>query len=235
MKLSKIKALFATTLLGIGMVATTALAADLGPNQDEDTYPKTPGYTYTVAGDVDSIDVTATFVGTNDTVSYNDWCGSAIKVTGADGSVTWYGFGGKEVGWNASVEEEDAGEVPAAGGDDFFVIDSATGTGSFSVPVSGAGTTVAFYDLCWCQAENVENTHWTIEVSGDAEAPAVDATEAPADDATEAPAAEDGADATEAPATDNKPATGDSAPIAMVVVVMAAAATALVVMKKKEA
>jgi hypothetical protein len=238
MKLSKIKALFATTVLGVGMVATTALAADVTYVAQPDEFPIPASTSYTVAADATEVEVTVAYT-TN--VEYNDWCGNALKVTDTDGTVTYYGFGGAQVSWNASLEEDGDEVVPAAGSDAFFTLDG--GNGTFTIPVAGAGTVIDVYDLCWDSVPDA--THYTIdfveagisEDAADDTAAADDATEADdtaaADDATEAEATE-APTTTEAP-TDTATATGDTAPIAMVVVLMAAAASAIVVMKKREA
>ena len=130
----------------------------------EKSFPVVPSAAFTVMDEnVKSVSVDVSFTGA---VAFNDWCGQALVVaTPLDGSYKVYGFGGKQVGWNASINEDGDKVVPMAGEDGYFTLED-DGTGSFMVPVKN-GDIIIIYDFCYSDnAEDLAVDHMEISLTG---------------------------------------------------------------------
>ena len=137
----------------------------LEPVESETEYPIVPGYEYTVQND----DTTALKVDVAylDKVAYNSYCGNAVVVNEGGGVFRYYGFGGKDVTWNASLYAKDDEVVTAYSSADYFELDE-NGIGTFVIPVK-KGDIVSFYDLCWLDEEYNDLPHMVGAVTETAE------------------------------------------------------------------
>lgn len=163
----------------------------------------TPGYTYTVNGDITELTATVTILDfvydeaswkdgdIKDGQGWNDWCGQFIIVTAPDGTVHYHDWGGASVTWGIDFDKDDVADTEGNNwGSTTWLGEVAAGqTVDLVVPVYGAGTVVEFYVNSW---DTYLGVQYTLEVSGDTEAPAVEETPAVEEPAVEdAPAVED--------------------------------------------
>ena len=195
--------------------------------------------------------------------AWNDWCGSAVKVTDADG-VKYYAFGGAQVTWNNDVDKDGTDDIIGGVNGDQWLGTVANRAITLDVPVNGDFTIdiiTMWYDSYAGNTYTVKTA--TADGTGAAAAPAaVEETTAPA--AEEAPEAEEAEDEdvdvdvepeeeeeeaepvaeTEAPAVEEAPApavenataapaTGNTA-AASIVAVMAVAGVAAIAAKKRK-
>lgn len=196
--------------------------------------PSTPGYTYTVNGDITELTATVTILDfvydeaswkdgvISDGAGWNDWCGQFIIVTAPDGTVHYHDWGGASVTWGVDFDKDDVADTEGNNwGSTTWLAEVAAGqTVDIVVPVYGAGTVVEFFVNSW---DNYLGVQYTLEVSGDTEAPAVEETPAVEEPAVEdAPAVEDTAAVEES--KEEKPAdTGLALAVVPAVLAMAVA------------
>lgn len=218
----------------------------------------TPSVTITSADfgatDIKSVAIDIAIAPNADGFEWNDWCGSAVKVTDADG-VKYYAFGGAQVTWNNDVDDDGTDDVIGGVNGDQWLGTVSNGAITLNVPVNGDFT----IDIITMWYDSYAGTTYTVKTAtadGAAVAAAPVAEEAPEaeeaededvdvdveeeEEETEAePVAEEPAPAVEeapAPAVENAtaaPATGNTA-VATVVAVMAVAGAAAIVSKKRK-
>lgn len=166
-----------------------------------------PAYTYTVNGDITELTATVTPVdfvydeaswqdgAINDGAGWNDWCGQIIKVTAPDGTVHYHDWGGAAVTWTVDVDGDGTADTEGNnwGSASWLAEVGAGQTVDFVIPVYGAGTVVDFIVGSW---SNYFGVQYTLELTGDTEAPAVE----------ETPAVEEEPAVEETPAVEDTPA-----------------------------
>ena len=179
---------------------------------------KTPSYTYTVTGEVDTITASiTTCYEEGASASWNEWCGEVVVVTAPDGTVHYYDWGGASVNWPVDVDGDGTDDVFGNMSDSWLgeVVD---GSVELTIPVYGPGTTIGFIVNSW---DTYTGNQFEITLTGDKAAPVVE--EAPAEDTTtEAPAEDD--TTTEAPADEEPADTGLALAVVPAIVALAAVA-----------
>ena len=77
------------------------------------TDKKTPSYTYTVKGDIDTlkVDVALSADAAAAQAGWNDWCSAGVAVKNPDGTVKYYQWGGASVNWSWDVDGDNVGET----------------------------------------------------------------------------------------------------------------------------
>lgn len=149
------------------------------------TGSKAPAYTYTVNGDITELIATVTIVDFStdeadwkdatvpDGYGWNDWCGQIIRVTASDGTVHYHDWGGSQVTWGVDVDGDEVADTEGNNwGSATWLAEVGAGqTVDIVIPVYGAGTVVEFIVNSW---DNFYGTQYTLEISGDTEAPAVE-------------------------------------------------------------
>ena len=70
---------------------------------------KTPSYTYTVKGDIDTlkVDVALSADAAAAGSGWNDWCSAGVAVKNPDGTVKYYQWGGASVAWAWDVDGDE--------------------------------------------------------------------------------------------------------------------------------
>ena len=117
------------------------------------TDKKTPSYTYTVKGDIDTLKVDVAL--SADAVAagsgWNDYCSAGVAVKNPDGTVKYYQWGGASIAWAWDVNGDGVGDtkdgVGTVGADG----------GQISIPVV-KGAVVDFYCLSWDTYNGVQYT-----------------------------------------------------------------------------
>lgn len=155
---------------------------------------QTPSVTITNADfgvtDIKSVKVDIEIAPDAGEFAWNDWCGSAVKVTDADG-VKYYAFGGAQVTWNNDVDKDDTDDIIGGVNGDQWLGTVANRAITLDVPVNGEFT----IDIITMWYDSYEGTTYTVKTAtadgaaAAAPAPAADAAEAEA--APEAEEAED--------------------------------------------
>jgi hypothetical protein len=111
---------------------------------------KTSSYTYTVQGDVSTITADIVYAPDQEdgSFNFNDWCGNGVIVTLADGTKTYYQWGGAQVtwGWDADGDEVDDSLDGVKGSTWLGTVTD--GKATLSIPVA-QGATVDFLTLGW--------------------------------------------------------------------------------------
>ena len=132
----------------------------------------TPSFTYKLGTGAKELKVKVAMTGN---VEWNDWCGAGVAVTAADGSKSYYQWGGAQVswGWDATGDKVDD-SVDGVKGKTWIGTVGATG-GEITVPVSD-NATVEFYCLSWDSNPGVDQYTLTFDAPV-----AADAAETPAD------------------------------------------------------
>ena len=100
---------------------------------------KTAGSTYTVASDCNSVLVDVEYLAADgDAFSYNDWCSNGIAVTHADGSKSYYQWGGAQVswGWDADGDGNEDVSDGVNGKNWAGTVDSTSLRGTLMVPAA---------------------------------------------------------------------------------------------------
>ncbi|MDE7288564.1 MAG: NPXTG-anchored protein [Oscillospiraceae bacterium] len=228
---------------------------------------KTPSVTITNADfgvtDIKSVAIDIAIAPDAGDFNWNDWCGSAVKVTDADG-VKYYAFGGAQVTWNNDVDDDGTDDIiGGVNGDQWLGTVKSDRTVTLNVPVNG-DFTIDIITMWWDSYTGTTYTVKTATADGTAVAAAPAAEETATAAAPEEDAAEDedvdvdevdvdeDTDETEsepvadieaptvdeapAPVVENAtaaPATGNTA-VATVVAVMAVAGAAAIVSKKRK-
>ncbi|MBP5330666.1 MAG: hypothetical protein J6Y89_02315 [Lachnospiraceae bacterium] len=112
---------------------------------------QTPGSTYTVASDCNSVLVDVEYLAADgDAFSYNDWCANGVAVTHPDGSKSYYQWGGAQVswGWDADGDGNEDVSDGVNGKNWAGTIDSTTLRGTLMVP-AGQGDVLDIIALGW--------------------------------------------------------------------------------------
>lgn len=132
----------------------------------------TPSFTYKLGTGAKELKVKVAMTGN---VEWNDWCGAGVAVTAADGTKSYYQWGGAQVswGWDATGDKVDD-SVDGVNGKTWIGTVGATG-GEITVPVSD-NATVEFYCLSWDSKAGVDQYTLTFDAPV-----AADAAETPAD------------------------------------------------------
>ncbi len=100
---------------------------------------KTPGSSYTVESDCNSVLIDVEYLAADgEAFAYNDWCANGIAVTHADGSKSYYQWGGAQVswGWDADGDQNDDSKDGVNGNTWAGTVDSTSLRGMLMVPAS---------------------------------------------------------------------------------------------------
>ncbi|MGF7143856.1 hypothetical protein HNQ56_002286 [Anaerotaenia torta] len=111
-------------------------------------------------------------------VSWNDWCGEAAAVKAGD-TVTYYDFGGAQVGWGTDLTGDDTPDTTGVGTSS-WVGSAENRSLSIVVPVDAEEFSITLYDNCWDTATDIPHLkiNNAIALFGTAEAIAQEPTEA---------------------------------------------------------
>ena len=120
---------------------------------------KTPSYTYTVKGDIDTlkVDVALSADAAAAQAGWNDWCSAGVAVKNPDGTVKYYQWGGASVNWSWDVDGDNVGETKDGVGTETWVGTIGADGGQISIPVV-KGAVVDFYCLSWDKYKGVQYT-----------------------------------------------------------------------------
>ena len=123
------------------------------------TDKKTPSYTYTVKGDIDTlkVDVALSADAAAAGSGWNDWCSAGVAVKNPDGTVKYYQWGGASVNWSWDVDGDNVGETKDGVGTETWVGTVGADGGQISIPVV-KGAVVDFYCLSWDTYNGVQYT-----------------------------------------------------------------------------
>ncbi len=123
------------------------------------TDKKTPSYTYTVKGDIDTlkVDVALSADAAAAGSGWNDWCSAGVAVKNPDGTVKYYQWGGASVNWSWDVDGDNVGETKDGVGTETWVGTIGADGGQISIPVV-KGAVVDFYCLSWDTYNGVQYT-----------------------------------------------------------------------------
>ena len=128
------------------------------------TDKKTPSYTYTVKGDIDTlkVDVALSADAAAAGSGWNDWCSAGVAVKNPDGTVKYYQWGGAGINWPWDVDGDGVGDTKDGLGKDGLGTETWVGTvgadgGQLSIPVV-KGAVVDFYCLSWDTYNGVQYT-----------------------------------------------------------------------------
>ena len=123
------------------------------------TDEKTPSYTYTVKGDIDTlkVDVALSADAAAAGSGWNDWCSAGVAVKNPDGTVKYYQWGGANVNWYWDVDGDNVGETKDGVGTETWVGTVGADGGQISIPVV-KGAVVDFYCLSWDTYNGVQYT-----------------------------------------------------------------------------
>ena len=123
------------------------------------TDKKTPSYTYTVKGDIDTlnVDVALSADAAAAQAGWNDWCSAGVAVKNPDGTVKYYQWGGASVNWSWDVDGDNVGETKDGVGTETWVGTVGADGGQISIPVV-KGAVVDFYCLSWDTYNGVQYT-----------------------------------------------------------------------------
>ena len=121
------------------------------------TDKKTPSYTYTVKGDIDTlkVDVALSADAAAAQAGWNDWCSAGVAVKNPDGTVKYYQWGGASVNWSWDVDGDNVGETKDGVGTETWVGTVGADGGQLSIPVV-KGAVVDFYCLSWDTYKGVQ-------------------------------------------------------------------------------
>ena len=123
------------------------------------TDKKTPSYTYTVKGDIDTlkVDVALSADAAAAGSGWNDWCSAGVAVKNPDGTVKYYQWGGASVNWSWDVDGDNVGDTKDGVGTETWVGTVGADGGQLSIPVV-KGAVVDFYCLSWDTYNGVQYT-----------------------------------------------------------------------------
>ena len=123
------------------------------------TDKKTPSYTYTVKGDIDTlkVDVALSADAAAAQAGWNDWCSAGVAVKNPDGTVKYYQWGGASVNWSWDVDGDNVGETGDGVGTETWIGTVGADGGQISIPVV-KGAVVDFYCLSWDSYKGVQYT-----------------------------------------------------------------------------
>ena len=120
---------------------------------------KTPSYTYTVKGDIDTlkVDVALSADAAADGSGWNDYCSAGVAVKNPDGTVKYYQWGGASIAWAWDVNGDGVGDTKDGVGTETWVGTVGADGGQLSIPVV-KGAVVDFYCLSWDKYKGVQYT-----------------------------------------------------------------------------
>ena len=123
------------------------------------TDKKTPSYTYTVKGDIDTlkVDVALSADAAAAGSGWNDWCSAGVAVKNPDGTVKYYQWGGASIAWAWDVNGDGVGDTKDGVGTETWVGTVGADGGQISIPVV-KGAVVDFYCLSWDTYNGVQYT-----------------------------------------------------------------------------
>ena len=123
------------------------------------TDKKTPSYTYTVKGDIDTlnVDVALSADAAAAGSGWNDWCSAGVAVKNPDGTVKYYQWGGASIAWAWDVNGDGVGDTKDGVGTETWVGTVGADGGQLSIPVV-KGAVVDFYCLSWDTYNGVQYT-----------------------------------------------------------------------------
>ncbi len=111
----------------------------------------TPGSTYTVSNDCNSVLVDVEYLAADgEAFSYNDWCSNGVVVTHPDGSKSYYQWGGAQVswGWDADGDGAENASDGVNGKTWAGTVDSTSLRGTLMIP-AGQGDVIDILALGW--------------------------------------------------------------------------------------
>lgn len=176
--MKKLLAALVASALAVSMMSVAAFATD---------YSEDPGYedpgtessdVECAAGNVVALEVTAdiaelvvdvnfadaaTDEAGTEIFAFNDWCGYGVIVTLADGTKTYYQWGGAQVTWDWDADGDEVPDsVGGVNGETWLgtVVDGAV---TLNIPVA-QGAIVEFYTLSWT---DYEGTQYTLGIEED--------------------------------------------------------------------
>ena len=120
---------------------------------------KTPSYTYTVKGDIDTlkVDVALSADAAAAGSGWNDYCSAGVAVKNPDGTVKYYQWGGASIAWAWDVNGDGVGDTKDGVGTETWVGTVGADGGQLSIPVV-KGAVVDFYCLSWNTYKGVQYT-----------------------------------------------------------------------------
>ena len=120
---------------------------------------KTPSYTYTVKGDIDTlkVDVALSADAAAAGSGWNDYCSAGVAVKNPDGTVKYYQWGGASIAWAWDVNGDGVGDTKDGVGTETWVGTVGADGGQLSIPVV-KGAVVDFYCLSWDKYKGVQYT-----------------------------------------------------------------------------
>ena len=120
---------------------------------------KTPSYTYTVKGDIDTlkVDVALSADAAAAGSGWNDYCSAGVAVKNPDGTVKYYQWGGASIAWSWDVNGDGVGDTKDGVGTETWVGTVGADGGQLSIPVV-KGAVVDFYCLSWNTYKGVQYT-----------------------------------------------------------------------------
>ena len=120
---------------------------------------KTPSYTYTVKGDIDTlkVDVALSADAAAAGSGWNDYCSAGVAVKNPDGTVKYYQWGGASIAWAWDVDGDGVGDTKDGVGTETWVGTVGADGGQLSIPVV-KGAVVDFYCLSWNTYKGVQYT-----------------------------------------------------------------------------
>ena len=123
------------------------------------TDKKTPSYTYTVKGDIDTlkVDVALSADAAAAGSGWNDYCSAGVAVKNPDGTVKYYQWGGASIAWAWDVNGDGVGDTKDGVGTETWVGTVGADGGQISIPVV-KGAVVDFYCLSWDAYKGVQYT-----------------------------------------------------------------------------
>lgn len=123
------------------------------------TDKKTPSYTYTVKGDIDTlkVDVALSADAAAAQAGWNDYCSAGVAVKNPDGTVKYYQWGGASIAWAWDVNGDGVGDTKDGVGTETWVGTICADGGQISIPVV-KGAVVDFYCLSWDSYKGVQYT-----------------------------------------------------------------------------
>ena len=121
------------------------------------TDKKTPSYTYTVKGDIDTlkVDVALSADAAAAGSGWNDYCSAGVAVKNPDGTVKYYQWGGASIAWAWDVNGDGVGDTKDGVGTETWVGTVGADGGQLSIPVV-KGAVVDFYCLSWDTYKGVQ-------------------------------------------------------------------------------
>ena len=122
---------------------------------------KTPSYSCEVLDDISSLKVNVAMAPEADGFSFNDWCGYGVCVNHADGTKSYYQWGGASVSWGWDIDDDKVDESAGGVTGDTWLGTVAEGAVVLDIPVE-KGAVVDFYTLAW---DSYTGTQYTLTIN----------------------------------------------------------------------